>query len=154
MAPSAPRFRQHLRGPTTAQQAEASTSAMHKERRCRSGTDNLLSSSVLPNIAGIKNSLGAKALLAPLAPRFHQAWCRAGSWSHFVGWWPLNEYTQHNRRTAAGCVPGEHYDTMLVFEKLAPLVAEPSCLLFVSKIGIGSNLPVANELTKTCVVRF
>ena len=69
--------------------------------------------------------------LAPLAPRFHQSWCRAGSWSHFVGWWPLNEYTQHNRRTAAGCVPGEHYDTMLVFEKLAPLVAEPSRCSFV-----------------------
>ena len=75
--------------------------------------------------------------LAPSAPRLQQPWCRAGSWSHFVGWWPLNEYTQHNRRTAAGCVPGEHYDTMLVFEKLAPLVVEPSCRLFVSKIGIG-----------------
>ena len=72
--------------------------------------------------------------LAPSAPRFHQPWCRAGSWSHFVGWWPLNEYTQHNRRTAAGCVPGEHYDTMLVFEKLA-LVAEPSRGLFVFIIG-------------------
>ena len=34
-----------------------------------------------------------------------------------------DEYTQHNRRTAAGCVPGEHYDTMLVFEKLALVAA-------------------------------
>jgi hypothetical protein len=51
----------------------------------------------------------------PLGPQVPPALVQGWFLVSFCWLVATDEYTQHNRRTAAGCVPGEHCYTMLVF---------------------------------------